>query len=190
MKMRKSLWIVAFVFVAIVAPIAHADDFTNYTVSFTGSGTLPTSPTTVTFDDTTNQFTLFTVTWDGLAFDFASELSSAANENIDGVAACGGSTKAASFLLSVTVPACLADYTPGWDATFSGAVGLMDLETSATSDVLLVSTSNSPTTGAGTFTFALVPEPPSIVLLGTGLLALGGSLAFAGRKRKTSWLGV
>lgn len=178
--MRKSLWIIALVLAGIVAPIAHADVLTNYMLSFTSTtGTLPTSPVTITFDNTTNQFTLFTVTWDGLAFDFASELNAAANQNIDGVAACAGSTKAASFLLSATVPACLADFPLGWFGTVGGGTGSMDLETSATSDVISISTSNSATSAFGTF--SVTPEPASIILLGTGLLALGGSL----RRKKT-----
>src|ERR1700674_1217155 len=71
-NMRKSSWIIgAVLIVAIGAPHAHADTITDYAISFTGTGTLPTSGS-FAYDTTTNQFTSFTAIWDGLTFDFTS----------------------------------------------------------------------------------------------------------------------
>ena len=66
--MRKSLWIVlAALFVSIGAPNAHAD-LKSYIVNFVvTAGNVATPPTgSFVYDDTTDQFQSFTVSWDGL----------------------------------------------------------------------------------------------------------------------------
>ncbi|MFI5112061.1 MAG: PEP-CTERM sorting domain-containing protein [Terriglobales bacterium] len=70
--MRKLLWVsLAVLFVASVAPNAHADTFTNYAVNFTLSGGSP-APSTATFvyDNTTATFTSADVLWNGITFNF------------------------------------------------------------------------------------------------------------------------
>lgn len=70
--MRKTLWVIlAVLFVASVAPRAHADTFTNYAINFTLSGGSP-APSTATFvyDNTTATFTSADVVWNGITFNF------------------------------------------------------------------------------------------------------------------------
>lgn len=118
--MRKSLWIIALLFAAVGAPNAHAQ--TVYEITFTGTGTLPsTNPIDFTYDQSTKELTNFNLTYDGIPFDFASFINSIANEDRLGVAACEGATAAETFLISSTLPACVAFYTPSWYA--SGSVG-------------------------------------------------------------------
>jgi hypothetical protein len=70
--MRKTLWVIlAVLFVASVAPRAHADTFTNYAINFTLSGGSP-APSTATFvyDNTLATFTSADVLWNGITFNF------------------------------------------------------------------------------------------------------------------------
>jgi len=71
--MRKSLWIVALL-LAVVAPSAYADTFTNYTITFMGpAGTLFPASGSIVYDSTSgalNPFASFKVSWDGEVFDY------------------------------------------------------------------------------------------------------------------------
>jgi hypothetical protein len=69
--MRKSFWIILTVaLVAIGTPIAHADSFTDYTISFTqSSGSDPFPIGTIAFDTTTPSISA-TIQWEGFSFGF------------------------------------------------------------------------------------------------------------------------
>jgi hypothetical protein len=187
--MRNSLWIILTVlFVAIGAPAAQAQ--TVYEITFTGTGTLPSTPIDFRYDQSTKELTNFNVTYDGISWDFASFINSLPNEDRLGVAACEGATSAETFLISSTLPACVAFYTPSWYA--SGSVS--DVEdvvcfpiTAALGTFACASENTvAPLTdasGRGSYDIALVtpaatPEPGTAVLW---LTAIG--LGFVMRKR-------
>jgi PEP-CTERM motif len=72
--MRKSLWIMlAILLVAIAAPSAHADSYTDYTLTFglTDGSPNATSGGTVILDNTSGIYTTFSVDWNGVVFDFS-----------------------------------------------------------------------------------------------------------------------
>lgn len=74
--MRKSFWIVlTLLLLAFLAPNARAD---SYTINFTllAETVAPTSGA-FDYDPATNQFTDFTVVWDGLTFDLTSSANTA-----------------------------------------------------------------------------------------------------------------
>jgi hypothetical protein len=185
--MRKSLWImVAVLFAAIGAPHAQADVMTNYTISFSGTGTLPTSGS-FTYDSTTPAFSSFIVVWDGLTFN----LTSAANS--PGIAgptppACisGDSGAAASFQLLTNCGGPTTEWQANPLGTFVNFIFLTP-ETSSACETghncigFSASASSSTLDGAGgTFSVAVTtaPEPRSLALM---LLGLG--LVFVMRKR-------
>lgn len=71
--MRKSLWIIPLAFAAIGVPNARADTLLDYSITFTTNAVNIAAPVgSFEYDNTTNQFTNFTVSWDGLIFDFTS----------------------------------------------------------------------------------------------------------------------
>ena len=190
--MRKSLWIMlAVIFVAIGAPHAQADTMTNYTISFTGTGILPTSGS-FTYDSTTPGFSNFVVVWDGLTFDMT------AGANSPGIIgptppAClnGDSGAATSFQLLTN---CGGPDT-AWNSFNGGSETqeMMFITASTSSLCGLAEDCASITGGAvtnsvtplgatiGTFTVAEVvptPEPSSLTLM---LLAVG--FVFVMRRR-------
>jgi hypothetical protein len=99
--MGKSLWIILLLFAAIIAPNAHADDITDYTINFTGGGVPPFEigpeglPTgTIVYDASVQSITASMV-WDG--YDF--ELPDAVLTNgITPSPGCTGATTAALAL--------------------------------------------------------------------------------------------
>jgi hypothetical protein len=69
--MRKSLWIIlAVLIVAIGAPVAYADSFTDGTITFTVSSGGPDASGSFVIDNATGQFTSFLVNWNGNVYDF------------------------------------------------------------------------------------------------------------------------
>ena len=68
--MKQRLGVGVLLCAAFTAPAAMADpaDLTNYTISFTGIGILPTAAN-FTYDPDTPTFTSFAVTWDSISFD-------------------------------------------------------------------------------------------------------------------------
>jgi hypothetical protein len=87
-NMRKSLWLVILIlFVVMDAPFASADTSTDGTLSFTVStGSIPAPTGSFIYDNTTNQFTSFMITWDGLGFDLVSSSGSGGLDSINSVA--------------------------------------------------------------------------------------------------------
>jgi hypothetical protein len=70
--MRKSLWIIlAVLLVAIAAPNAYADSFTDGTFSFTVTSGSPPPTGSFVYDNTTSTWKSFTIDWDGAIFNFA-----------------------------------------------------------------------------------------------------------------------
>lgn len=185
--MRKSLWIIlALLLAAIGAPHAQADVMTNYTISFSGTGTLPTSGS-FTYDSTTPAFSSFIVVWDGLTFN----LTSAANSpGIIGPTppACisGDSGAAASFQLLTNCGGPTTEWQANPQETFVNFIFLTPETSSACEnghDCIGFSANASSSTfegGYGTFSVAATtaPEPSSLALM---LLGLG--LVFVMRKR-------
>jgi hypothetical protein len=81
--MRKSMWIIALLFVANCAPAVYADSFTNFTMTnftLTDGSILPTSGS-ITYDNTTNLFTAFTIVFDSTALDLTAEANSPTSIN-------------------------------------------------------------------------------------------------------------
>lgn len=77
-KMRKTLWImVAAMAVAVAAPYAHADSYTDATFNFTVTNGSPSPTGSFVFDDTTGTYTSFVVNWDGATFQPLSPPASA-----------------------------------------------------------------------------------------------------------------
>jgi hypothetical protein len=190
-KMRKSLWIISFLFAVIGAPSVHADDDTDYIINFTLSppGTLPTAGSFV-YDNTTNTFLSFTVDWDGLVFDLT---SSANNPSIEGVGppCISGATgpQATLALMTVCNSATPAAY---WDG-----VNPTPEQSSSNADFTFIATGSTPTTeeieisppggipgtetgdsGLGSFDAIATPEPGTF-----GLMMLGIGFVLVIRKR-------
>src|SRR5271163_4439573 len=102
--MRKYLWIIlVFLVVAISVPNAHADTITEGTFSFTVDGIGPPStqflPTSsFVYDNSTNEFTSFSVMWHGASFNF----TMAANGFTDPAAVgCAGAPTGNTFYVEL-----------------------------------------------------------------------------------------
>jgi hypothetical protein len=115
--MRKSWWVIlSLTFAFLGATSALAD-----TISFTGTGLLPTSGS-FTYDNTTTQFTSFQVVWDGITFDLLSSANSP--QIIGGGPACiGGQTGPVATLtfLTTSCPPPTGEFQ--WAASFGGTGG-------------------------------------------------------------------
>ena len=177
-----------FIMVVFWVKPAKADpmDQTTYTFIFTGSG-LPTAGS-FTYDPDTATFSAFTVTWDGLLFDFTS--SSNASTGAGPFAPCiGGETGAAArFNLLV---ACQVDPTTFWDATvfsigpsqsFAQFVFYVPSQGPSQSPLPIHTSLILPalpsTSGHGAWAVTSAPEPSSLILLFTMVAG-----AFMARKR-------
>jgi hypothetical protein len=178
--MRKTLWILAFVAIAaICAPAAHADTLTTYNITFTGGSPNPTMGS-FKYDSTNPQFSNFTVIWDGITFD----LTSSANSPTSFGTQCNGlgSGANASFGFLSGSKACAPTPHQGisryWYA--DGEI-FQFLEVISTGGFYIYAGSATPKAASttGTWTIAAVPEPSSVILMSTALLAM----AFGGLKR-------
>src|ERR1700690_588345 len=93
--MRRSLWIVAILWAGVIAPNAHADTLTTYTINYTGGPPIPTSGS-FTYDSTTPGFSNFHVIFDGRDFDFSTIANNTLNINpqinTGGPSCIGGTT--------------------------------------------------------------------------------------------------
>jgi len=198
--MRKSLWIVlAALSVGIGAPIAQADS-TSYTITFSGSGVLPTSGS-FTYDSTSPAFSNFLVLWDGTTID----LTSGANDP-----AVLGPVLPASCAFPIPTPLAASAF-----ALMDGAcpggnwAGFADLEgsngfaffgpspcpivgTDLTDCVQFAAVGAGPPstdTGGGSYAIAAsvvpTPEPATVVLMLLGLLGIW--LASAMQTRRASF---
>ena len=173
----------------LALPLAlRADVVTTYDITFTGTGTLPTSGS-FTYDSTVPQFSDFIVDWDGFTFN----LTSGANSPYiyDGTPACIGTNTgaAAGFAILTT---CNGAGASSWNAEqnqnsvqFSFLADLSGCETfgpcigiDGSFQIPQVNTQGS---GAGNFSITAVPpttvtpEPSGLLLLATGLAGCAGT---------------
>jgi hypothetical protein len=161
--MRKSLWIIlAVMVVAISAPNAHADSFTDGTINFTVTSGSPTPTGSFVFDNTTDTFTSFAVDWDGAVFACAS-LSCPSNLSAN---LTGGNWCAAGPLSSNGVCAG-PSFELGFVLFFPGPGTTFTDPAAAANGTFTVTTTSVAT-----------PEPSSVALM-----LLGVGLLFVMRKR-------
>lgn len=181
--MRKTLWVIALVVIAALAPLAHADS-TTYVINFTlTSGSIAPTSGSFTYDSTTPAFSNFIVIWDGLSFDLT---ASANNPSHDGTL-CGTSHTASDTFafLSGTSP-CAPSVTTSWRVGPFGIISEFDFFTTTNqdnSDFYIYSLAHVPPgfqdSGEGQWVISPVPEPSSVILMSSALLAV----AFRARKR-------
>jgi hypothetical protein len=181
--MRKSLWIVPVLLIAAIgAPNAIADTLTSYTITFTGTGILPTSGS-FTYDSTVPNFTNFVVVWSSVPID----LTASANAPAIGTPlnSCFTSSSGASATFSLLTN-CATDPNAGWFALNTTGTPEFVFE-----DCTVPATEcpNSELTdisaiipgvyiplfsagGYGGFTVSAVPEPGTLSLTLLGILLL------------------
>jgi hypothetical protein len=130
-KMRKSLGIVPvlLLFAALIAPNAHADTVTDYTITFalrgTMYGTINASSGAFTYDDTSSQFTRFTLLWDGILFDLTSGANAPTIDTggpFGPLPGCLTSTSGAAASLSL-LTSCSTDPESFWGAALCATCG-------------------------------------------------------------------
>jgi hypothetical protein len=175
---------------AVAATLSSFAGPVSYQINFTTtSGTAPATGT-FTYNSSLalgSQFTSFTVTWDALTFNFAS------NANAGGAVVgtlCGTSPTSATVFAWLTGTgvcsgagqtntfAWLASATNGSNASFAlRDVGDAQLNDYAQTTTSLSSVSATTTNGAGTFTSSATPAPS------TWMLALAGGALLLCRQR-------
>jgi hypothetical protein len=191
--MRKSLGIIpVLLFAALIAPNAHADIYTDYTITFALTrGSINVSAGSFTYDDTSGQFTSFTLLWDGIDFDLTSS-ANAPSTVTPGLPSCLTSTSGAAAGLSL-LTSCSTDQQSFWSGDLCATCGpqvsfvFQDTGTGFPIEGAIAIFENG-TTGSPVVTSrgrwsvteenSTTPEPSFL-----GLTLLGIGLAFLMRKR-------
>jgi len=183
--MQKTLWIIlAALIAAIGAPNAHADTITDGAFGFTVDGIGPPSTQflpsgSFVYDNSTNQFTSFTVMWHGVSFDF----TTAANGFTDpGAVGCAGAPAGNAFYVDL-ICNVNASGLGEWNAgAINNPTGLADFQFEVSHGVeppiVTVATAVTPTPeNVGDYSLTLVtstpvantPEPGGFTLIVLGI---------------------
>lgn len=138
---------------------AFIDGTLNFSVS-AGSAGAPTPTGSFVYDSTTKVFTSYAVLWNGVTYDFATPAT------IVGFAAATNT----GFGWCAVGPGGAPFCSPALPGSFS--LPFDSIQPSAGTFILAAAWA----TGPFTITETTVPEPSSMLLLGTGLAAIAGSV--------------
>jgi hypothetical protein len=172
-NMRKLLWMIPALFLALGALPAHADEL-SYEINFTCDSTTPSCllPTsgTFTYNTTTDSFTSFLVDWDGITTNLAAAAN--AGPTIDeGTNPCIGAATggAASYLL---MTACPFDLYEPWLANSGGTFAFTESTNGNNYESFRATIPGLPgdtPQAYGDFTLTETPEPATYVFMLTGI---------------------
>jgi hypothetical protein len=177
--MRKASWIIPVLLsLAVGATSARADETTDGTFVFSlTSGSAPTAGSFV-YDNTTSEFTSFSITWDGLTYTPSIPIGNdeAVFDNLptsptDAETWCGaGPTSSGQSCIPVeSVYGAVGGLQPGFYLFIPNGVEFFAIGQPATTNM-----DDAYATGTYTVTETTVtPEPASMVLFGTGLVGIG-----------------
>ncbi len=175
--------------VGLFASGIYADEITTYSIDFAGGDLEPTYGS-FTIDGTTDQFTSFTVVWDGLTFNFLDSLATEANLFSLGSCPSLSASIVASYFLGEGV--CTSPATVTWSGNWQSASNtgfnfvIGNDETSFGFTALPTGTPLNVDNTVGTATASLAtPEPTTLMLCGVLLaLTIAARLMQEARSRK------
>jgi hypothetical protein len=180
-KLKVAIFLAFSLLASGAGSTTRADTITTYTINFTTTfGPAPTSGS-FTYDSTTPGFTNFLVVWNGVTFD----LTSSANSPLVGATGCAGEAPTPAYAFSLLTRAlvgCTVNYFwlaasfPFESEFLFEAIAPSFLTRDVIFDVVIVTPNRLEGFGSWGSTISPVPEPATVMLLGSGLLALWGAL--------------